>query len=112
MLSIQSVKQPRLFHAAFVALAILLAQWAGMVHRHEHASTLEAAVHNSQTGQILHDCLAFDALTTAHTPVAQPGPGFAAPQLALIGKITDSPSRSTAQTPAGPTRVRDPPTLI
>lgn len=112
MFSIQAVTHTRAIHAALVALAILFAQWAGLVHRHEHSNALEYKGQQSQSEQLLHDCLAFDALTTVQTPVAHPGIGFSAPQLALIGKVIPSAAGQKASNAPGLTRVRDPPALI
>ncbi|RJF97583.1 hypothetical protein [Noviherbaspirillum saxi] len=54
--------------AASLALALLFAQWTGLQHRIEHASTAQASQQVSskvtdENKKLTHSCLAFDATT-------------------------------------------------
>lgn len=100
--------QSRLINPVVLAIAVLLAQWVGMVHRIEHHKLLEQpALHSS--ANILHDCLLFDALSTAHTPTCSIDHAFAPPQLSVIGKAHSAENLLPAHNPQARVRVRDPP---
>lgn len=101
---------PRRFNFALLALAIVLAQWAGMVHRVEHHVGIEP-VSPEQSSSLLHDCLLFDALTTAQTPICDGDLRAGAAQLWQIGTITPAPIAGTFEPHIHRVRVRDPPTL-
>lgn len=100
----------RLFNPILLALAVLFAQWVGMAHRVEHHKQLERSIHQSSE-RILHNCLVFDALSTAHTPTCNSDPTLYTPQLSLIGKANAQDSLRAAHNTDRRVRVRDPPVL-
>lgn len=109
------------FQHLLIALAILAAQWVGVAHSIEHRETLQAgwshghnhahptANNNAVTSDLLHSCLLFDGLTTAHAAVSYPPTKLKAPLLAQLATQSSTPiaPRNTLFTQR--VRVRDPP---
>ncbi|BET24538.1 hypothetical protein RGQ30_00390 [Limnobacter thiooxidans] len=107
----------RWFQHMLIALALLAAQWAGLAHSIEHREQLQhgAQSHTSVHGDahisadLLHSCLLFDGLTTAHaaTP-AYPATCALPLQATLTARSIELvPPRNTLF--AQRVRVRDPP---
>ncbi|HEX4855300.1 MAG TPA: hypothetical protein VFV28_00695 [Limnobacter sp.] len=94
-----------------IALAVLLAQWAGVAHSIEHREQLhaESTAHSPASSDLLHSCLLFDGLTTASSAVSHPPQQAQAPrQCSLqVSAFEESPPRNSLF--AQRVRVRDPP---
>jgi hypothetical protein len=88
--------------AAFLlAVALLFAQWSGLVHRVEHARLLNEVAHGTvslseSSSKLHHSCLAFDAAAMAdsiHAPPFDALPATAArvPALSAAFRSWDAP---------------------
>lgn len=107
----------RCLHHLLIALAILAAQWAGLAHSIEHRQHLHpaqqgsehAGEHSGSPADLLHSCLLFDGLTTAHAAVSTPPANWAVPLLAQLGTQTTAIAAPRNTLFAQRVRVRDPP---
>lgn len=107
----------RCFHHLLIALALLAAQWAGLAHSIEHRQHLHpaqqgaehAVEHSGSSADLLHSCLLFDGLSTAHAAVSNPPAGLALPLLAQLGTQTAAIAAPRNTLFAQRVRVRDPP---
>lgn len=103
----------RWFKHMLIAMAVLAAQWAGLAHSIEHREHLEPGhvhVHSEHSGnELLHSCLLFDGLSTAHAAISSPPTCCALPTLATLRTkpiAVHSPRNALF---AQRVRVRDPP---
>lgn len=102
----------RFFHHLLIALALLAAQWAGLAHSIEHRETLRAESlhgHEHAASDLLHSCLLFDGLTTAHAAVSNPPADWALPLLAQLGTQSTAVAAPRNTLFSQRVRVRDPP---
>ncbi|WP_334118439.1 hypothetical protein [Limnobacter sp.] len=107
----------RFFHHLLIALALMAAQWAGFAHSIEHRQHLHTAPHSAEHAgehsefptDLLHSCLLFDGLTTAHAAVSNPPTNLVLPLLAQLGTQTTAIAAPRNTLFAQRVRVRDPP---
>jgi len=108
----------RWFQHMLIALAVLATQWAGLAHSIEHRDTLQAESHghahsnnskHAAASDLLHSCLLFDGLATAHAAVSNPPTGCALPLLAQLGIQSSAVAAPRNALFAQRVRVRDPP---
>lgn len=108
------------FQHMLIALAVLVTQWAGFAHSIEHRDTLRAESHQGHAhyhnsdepaaaSDLLHSCLLFDGLATAHAAVSSPHTGCALPRLAQLGIQSSAVTAPRNTLFAQRVRVRDPP---
>lgn len=100
-----------------IALAVMAAQWAGLVHSIEHRHHLGPGhVQNDlhlqlehPTNELLHSCLLFDGVTTAQVAISNAPVDWALPTLPSLrtDAIELTAPRNTLF--AQRIRVRDPP---
>ena len=109
----------------FIALAILLAQWAGYAQGIEHpfnkpfsaAHTHSVIAQNTDgedtisphSSDLAHSCLSFDAATSVYTPIASPIGSVAKPVLLALPKWRAQPIDHPTTLICAHVRVRGPP---
>ena len=102
----------RCFNHLLIALALMAAQWAGLAHSIEHRDSIQAESvhgHAHADSDLLHSCLLFDGLSTAHAALSSTPADWALPQLAQLGTQTTPIAAPRNTLFAQRVRVRDPP---